>query len=203
MLENTFFQLLGNYSDDDDYIKECWIELHSNYSSSSRHYHNLSHISSMLSELETVGHLVNDFDCLQFAIFYHDIIYTSHKSDNELQSALLFENRIAKTSFKGIGKCFKQIEATKKHLQSEDGDTNVLLDLDLAILGSDPSDNWVYASNIRKEYSLFPDFVYNRGRKKVLKAMLDMPQVYATTYFSKAYEAKAKSNLLSELKRLE
>jgi len=202
VLESKFFQLLGNCTDDKVYIKECWVELHSYYSSSSRHYHNLKHISSMLNELETVRHLINDIDCLQFAIFYHDIIYKSTKSDNELQSARLFKRRISNTSFKEIEKCIKQIEATKNHSRSEDGDTNLLLDLDLAILGSDPDDYLVYASNIRKEYSVFPDFIYRRGRKKIMKEMIENVDLFKTPHFKNLYQDKAIQNMKNEIERL-
>lgn len=202
MLEKTFFSLFSTYSDDKDYMQTCWKELKTSYSGASRHYHNLSHIQTMLTELEMVKHLAEDLDCLQFAIFYHDVIYKSTRSDNEHKSALKFKEHIGKTGFKNLEKCFAQIEETKEHKVSKFSDTNLLLDLDLAILGSDEQSYYEYAKNIRKEYKVFPDFVYKRGRKKVLRHLLEIENLYKLPFFRDKYASRAKGNLEKELKSL-
>ncbi|MCK7591665.1 hypothetical protein M0G43_13840 [Subsaxibacter sp. CAU 1640] len=203
MLEQTFIDLITNYSDNKSYNLECWKEIKKNYTSKSRHYHNLQHLEHMLNELESVKSQVQDLDTLLFAIYYHDIFYKSTKTDNEHQSALLFEKRISKTTFPNINKCKAQIEATKEHKLSTDPDTNLLLDLDLSILGKDPKEYQTYSANIRKEYKIYPNFMYRKGRAKALNSILQQDTIFKTDTFITKYEAQARENLKTELELLE
>lgn len=202
MIKEKFLILIRKYSENEDYNLECWNEIENNYSSKSRHYHNLEHLENMFSELNKIQSEVKNLDCLLFAIYYHDIVYKSTKSNNERQSALAFENRIAKTSFEKLNECILQIEATKEHKMSDDYDTNILLDLDLSILGKEPEQYKKYSESIRKEYHIYPDFMYRKGRKKVLNSILELDFIYKTDYFKRLYENQAKENLRLELKQL-
>jgi len=202
MLKEKFLNLLAKYSNKEDYNLECWSEIKNCYTSHSRYYHNLKHLKNMLSELIQIQSEVEDLDGLLFAIYYHDIVYKSTKSNNEHQSALVFKNRIAPTSFQNLKKCMLQIEATKEHKTSEDTDTNILLDLDLSILGKTTEEYKIYTESIRKEYQIYPDFLYKKGRKKVLKSLLELDSIYKTDYFKNQYENQAKENLKLELQLL-
>ena len=202
MIKQKFLNLIRKYSSNEDYNLECWNDIENNYSSKSRHYHNLEHLDNMISELSKIQLEVNNLDCLLFAIYYHDIIYKPTKSDNEHQSALLFKNRIAKTSFDKLSECIAQIEATKEHKLSADNDTNILLDLDLSVLGKSTEEYKKYSENIRKEYRIYPDFMYRKGRKKVLKSILELDFIYKTDFFKQLYENQAKKNLKLELNQL-
>jgi len=82
------------------------------------------------------------------------------------------------------------------------GNTNILLDLDLSILGKDPQYYLEYAAAVRKEYSIYPDFMYRRGRKKVLKKMLEQECIFKTDLFKEKYESQARKNLQSELLKI-
>lgn len=198
MLKEKFIQLISHYSDDHKYNENCWNEIEHNYTASNRHYHNMGHLDHMCHELNPIKSEVRNLDAFLFSIFYHDIIYKSTRSDNEYRSALAFEKTIGKTSFKSIDYCKSQIEATKEHQLSKDRDTNILLDLDLSILGTNPQQYLEYAAAVRKEYSIYPDFMYCSGRKKVLKKMLEQESIYKTEFFKEKYECQANKNLQSE-----
>ena len=193
---------MKKYSDNKNYNLECWNEIEKNYSSKSRHYHNLEHLENMFTELNNVESKINDLDTLLFSVYYHDIIYKSTKKDNELQSALIFEKRISKTSFVKLSECMAQVEATKEHKLSNDNDTNLLLDIDLSILGKSTNEYRKYCDNIRKEYHIYPDFMYKKGRKKVLKSLLELDSIYKTDFFKQKFENQAKENLRQELNQL-
>jgi len=193
---------MKKYSDSEEYNLGCSDELSTQYSSKSRHYHNLEHLENMLKMLEEVEAEVNDTDTLLFSIFYHDIVYKATRADNEYQSALLFEKHISKTSFESTSASMLQIELTKEHLLSEDKDTNILMDLDLSILGSSPEKYDKYQRSIRKEYIIYPDFMYKKGRVKVLKSVLDTRSIFKTDYFKDKFEDQARINLWEELKGL-
>lgn len=142
-----------------------------------------------------------DFDVLLFSIFYHDIIYNSKRSDNELKSAQLADDRLAKLGVSNdqIRKCHRQILATKEHNNETESDTNFLVDFDLAILGDGPKIYLEYTKKIRKEYAIYPDFMYNKGRRKVLRHFLEMDGIFKTREFKAIFEQQARKNIRTEL----
>ena len=193
---------MSRYTDQKDYVLECWTEIENEYSAETRYYHNLAHIDNMLSELKNIESNVKEKDALLFSIYYHDIIYNTAKSDNEFKSAMLFKKRIERTKFTQLGKCVQQIELTKEHELSIDNDTNILLDIDLSILGKSNKEYQEYSEDIRREYKMYSDYEYKNGRKKVLIELLKAPSIYKTDYFKEKYEAIARNNLNLELKSL-
>ncbi len=203
MLKEKFLGLIGQYSTDMDYHGACWQEIETQYSAKSRYYHNLEHLEHMISGLEQVKTHIENLDALLFSIYYHDIIYKPTKSNNEHQSTLFFEKRITNTSFDSIPLCMTQIEATKAHQKSTTHDTNILLDLDLSILGQPPDTYYKYTKKIRKEYRMYPNFMYRKGRKKVLSHFLALESIFKTDFFKNQYEQQARENLNYELNQLQ
>ncbi len=201
-LEQTFLNLIRQYHQEEAFNMACWQEIERNYSANPRHYHNLLHLQKMISELEDCQPQLQDWDAILFSVYYHDIIYNVRRSDNEVKSADFMESRLSKTSFQRIEHCKMQIKASKNHQESEDSDTNYFLDADLSILGQDWPTYENYVQQIRKEYRIYPEFLYKRGRKKVLRHFLDMESVYHTNHFADKYESRARNNLKRELQAL-
>ena len=204
MLKEIFIALCASYTKDKTLIETCWSEIEKNYSDKSRHYHTFKHLEEMFKQLAAVKTQIADWDTILFSMYYHDVIYDVLHNDNEVNSAKYAAKRLAKLGFPAdkIEKCKAQIEATKTHARSADHDTNIFLDADLAVLGKDENKYLDYTKQIRKEYSYYPDFVYNPGRKKILKHFLDMFSIYKTDYFIDLYESRAKLNIEEELLNL-
>jgi predicted metal-dependent HD superfamily phosphohydrolase len=95
--------------------------------------------------------------------------------------------------------CEAQILATKSHVKSADSDTNYFTDADLSILGQPWETYSAYYKNVRKEYAIYPDLIYNPGRKKVLTHFLAMDSIFKTDIFYQKFEMQAKENLQQEL----
>ena len=201
LLQNIFTSLLKNYSDDPDIIDECWKEIEKQYSGSRRFYHTLYHLVNLYEQLSEVKDRIRQWDTLLFTLFYHDIIYNSMRGDNEERSALVAEKRLKTLSVPTgiIRDCREQILATKKHVSSADDDTNYFIDADLSILGQPWEQYNIYRGQVRKEYSVYPDIVYNPGRKKVLQHFLDMPFIFKTGFFTSKFEMRARQNLFREI----
>ncbi len=102
-----------------------------------------------------------------------------------------------------ILQCEEQIRATKKHILSISSDTNYFIDADLSVLGQSWEVYADYFQNIRKEYAVYPDLVYNPGRKQVLNHFLSMERIYKSDYFYQKFEFQAKENLKAELALLQ
>ena len=204
MLKETFIELLINYTDNDCLINELWSEIEKNYSSKKRHYHSLQHLGSLLAQLTEVKGEIQNWNTILFTLYYHDIVYNSIKSNNEEKSAKIAEKRMKQilVSIDMIESCKKQILATKSHIKSPDNDTNYFIDVDLSVLGQAWEAYSLYYKNVRKEYSIYPDFVYNPGRKKVLNHFLTMDRIFKTEFFYKKFEIQAKHNLIREINTL-
>lgn len=137
------------------------------------------------------------------ALIYHDIVYRAGRKDNEARSADQAVRFLMKA---GVGeaeqvRCRKLIMATKTH-EAATEEEGVLVDLDLAVLARDPPSYNTYARNVRKEFSLFPNFLYRPGRKKALLHFLEKPYIYHGEVAREKWEAKARYNIEHELRSL-
>jgi len=204
MLKDTFIALVSNYTNDKSLINKLWEEIEKSYSSKRRHYHTLSHLENLLSQLIEIKDKINNWETVLFTLYYHDVVYHALNSDNEEKSAELAEKRMKQLSVSAeiIENCKAQILATKKHQSNSDSDTNYFTDADLSVLGQSWETYKDYYQNVRKEYSIYPSIIYNPGRKKVLHHFLDMERIYKTEYFHAKFESQAKQNLRNELKEL-
>ena len=204
MLKGTYIELLTNYTDEKGLINDLWAEIENNYTDKKRHYHNLSHLDNLLNQLFLVKDKIEHWDTITFSLFYHDIIYNASGSGNEEKSAKLAEKRMKQINVpvQIVESCKLQILATKSHVDNADEDTNYFLDADLSILGADYETYKMYSQNIRQEYSIYPNLVYNPSRKKVLQHFIDMKRIFKTEYFYNKLETIAKTNLLKELNTL-
>ncbi len=200
MLKNTFLDLIKRYTADENLPTELWLELEKNYTNSNRYYHTLQHLDSLQQELLLIKTSIVDWDTLLFSLYYHDVIYNSLKSNNEAKSAELATARMKLIGIDSemIEKCQNQILATQKHYFSTDNDTNFFTDADLSVLGQDWGTYTRYYQNVRKEYAIYPNIIYNSGRKKVIKHFLEMESIYKTDYFFDKFEMQAKENLKRE-----
>ena len=137
MLTDTFLQLVNKYSKDKELSTNLWLEIFTKYSEPKRQYHTIDHLEAIISDLTEVKSRVSDWDTMLFTVFYHDIIYKASSNTNEGDSAKLAMQRLSEIGYPAekVAKCANMILSTKKHEQSEDSDTNYLIDTDLAILG--------------------------------------------------------------------
>ena len=199
-LKQTFLQFVNLYTST-AFANNLWTEVEITYSQRDRHYHNLTHLENLLHQLIQVKTGIADWNTTLFTLFYHDIVYNPLKNDNEDQSAQLAVQRMRELNLppSNIEKCRGQILATIGHQVAIDQDTNYFTDADLSILGADWEVYQQYANNVRREYSNYPDAVYNLGRAKVLKHFLVMEKIYKTEYFHQRFEVNAKLNLEREL----
>jgi len=202
-LHQNFKNLIQKYNQDNSLQENLWLEIETYYTSKKRYYHTLNHLDNLFQELFPIKDKLEDWETIQFSIFYHDIIYNASRNDNEEKSAILEIERLKEIglSENQILKCNHQILMTKSH-EISDNDTNYFTDADLSILGKNWETYEEYYKQIRKEYRIYPDFIYNRGRKKALKQFLEMKRIFKTDYFFEKYEKQARLNLQSELEFL-
>lgn len=203
-LSDLWLNLIVPYYQSADKAGELFEEIVTSYSEKSRYYHTCEHLKDLFKLSVEYGHRLENVEVVRFAIFYHDIVYKSSRSDNEIKSAALAKSRLGELNVfdDQIETIEKFILSTKRHQPLECSFPNDLLyflDFDLSILGASSEVYDRYAKAIRMEYNQFPDFLYKPGRKKVLKRLLEKPFIYRTSDFKTKYEAQAKKNLHNEL----
>jgi predicted metal-dependent HD superfamily phosphohydrolase len=209
-LKQKYNELLLNIGFEEKEILLHWLNLEKAYSNKSRHYHNLSHINDMIESYETYFDQLKSPNEILFAIFYHDFVYSASKKDNELKSAefalSIFTDVKPDRFLKPVGFAelnkhlvFDAISATQHHQHNIIDDINWLIDFDLKILAKDWDDYKIYFEQIRKEYRIYPDFLYKPGRAKALKHFLENEFIFQTEEFRGLYEEKARTNIEKEI----
>lgn len=184
-------------------IQSCWSKLANAYGKRARHYHNLNHLEQMFHEMIPVKNRFDSWAAAVIALGFHDAVYQVTSSRNEEQSAAFAFRELSALGVeaKYLQACEKLILATKRHEAFNDSSA-LFVDADLSILGSEPAAYESYVRLIRKEYWIFPDWMYRKGRKKVLEHFIHRKRIYHSDYFSARYEEAAKRNLSMELSTL-
>ena len=169
-----------------------------------RHYHTTGHLHACLAQLDAHRALAHEPDVVELALWFHDAVYDPRASDNEAQSARLAADtlRAAGLPEATVAKVESLILATRTHETDGDPDTALLLDIDLAILGSPPDTYQAYASAIRREYAWVPEPDYRAKRAAVLARFLHRPRLFLTEPFFARHEAPARANLAREIQTL-
>ena len=92
------------------------------------------------------------------------------------------------------------ILSTQKHQAVvPSGDINLFLDIDLSILGASEEDYKKYFTDTRKEYFMFPRFLYAKGRTKVLSSFLQRDSIFFTQDAIMKWEKQARINMQQEI----
>jgi predicted metal-dependent HD superfamily phosphohydrolase len=189
------------YVGDDAQLLERLLQRHRE---KQRRYHTATHVAWVIRHIEELVELepVDHHDEIIAAAFYHDAIYEPTHPANERASA-----RLARRDLTALGwseeraeRVATMIEATEHGAAAPPtGDTAILLDADLAILGADPSTYATYVSAIRVEYRHVDDDGWRHGRTAVLQGFLDRPTIFTTPTGRDRWESNARVNLAEEL----
>ena len=170
--------------------------------SSNRFYHTIDHVIYMLDNIDNFKLTSKKRLKLEIAIWFHDVIYDSKKTDNEEKSG-----KYANFFLKMIGvpkkhrKEVKQLILITSHKEIPKSKLErIICDLDLLEF----SEKWHLENSfkIRKEYSHLSDDDWNKGRKEFLEFMLLKKYIYNTSEYRDGLEVKTRTNLIEELNLL-
>lgn len=167
------------------------------YSEPHRHYHGLQHLEECLGHFEASMGQAQQAGEVELALWFHDAIYDLKGQDNERRSADWARQALAAAgaSAQMLARVDGLIMATRHAAQPIEPDQQLLVDIDLAILGAPPTRFAQYDLQVRAEYSWVPGFVYRFKRKAVLKGFLARPSIYNTPDFVARFEGQARINL--------
>jgi predicted metal-dependent HD superfamily phosphohydrolase len=174
------------------------------YTEPHRAYHTLQHLAECLCFFDAARTLMQRPDEVELALWFHDVIYDTRRSDNEEASAqwaqqLLLEVGAPPATTQRVGDL---IRLTNHVAEPQDGDGMLLLDIDLAILGAEPARFDEYERQVRQEYRWVAWPAFCMGRTKILRNFLQRPTIYRTGFFQTRFEAQARTNLAASLDNL-
>jgi predicted metal-dependent HD superfamily phosphohydrolase len=173
------------------------------YSEPHRAYHNLNHIADCLAQLAPVPD-AGDRNAVELALWLHDVVYVPGASDNEGRSAAWAVDlcRSAALPPEFGRRVSDLILATRHDVPATTPDAQLMVDVDLSILGREPAVFDGYEAAIRLEYRRVPQIVYRLGRGKILRGFLARPAIFTTAWFHSRYESAARHNIERSLARL-
>lgn len=174
-----------------------------------RRYHTAAHVAWVIRHVDELAAAepVDHLDEVMAAAFYHDAVYEPAYPANERASARLARRDLGSIGWDAdaVERVASMIEATEHGATGAEGatgDTAVLVDADLAILGADPAGYSTYVTGVRAEYRHVSDDEWRSGRAAVLEAFLEQPTIYSTPTGRDRWETRARANLAAELASL-
>ena len=183
---------------------DVYDQLSAAYSDPHRHYHSVAHIADCLERLDEARHFAEALAEVEIALWFHDAIYDPMSSKNELKSAEWANEFLSGAGIEEpvCGNVYSHIMATVHESAPADGDTALLVDIDLSILGRNNDVYDQFEQNVRKEYRWVPKPLYRHKRKEILLSFLARETIFATRFFKDRYESQARVNLRNAIDNL-
>jgi predicted metal-dependent HD superfamily phosphohydrolase len=185
-------------------LREIHASVLARYREPPRHYHTVQHLDECFARWPEIrAHTAHPAE-VEIALWYHDAIYDTHRSDNEALSA-----QLARGTALDLGlapdraqRIADLILFTRHAVEPEGPDAEALVDVDLSILGTAPARFDEYERQVRQEYSWVPEETFRRRRGEILEQFLARRSIYSTPLFRERYEPAARANLERSLKSL-
>ncbi len=184
--------------------EEVFAELVQAYCEPHRAYHNLDHVQHCLAEFDLVRDLAENPAALELAIWFHDGIYRVWSTKNEIRSARWAADELGRGGAppEMAHQVARLVLATRHQATPASRDEQLMVDIDLAILGQPQYRFDKYERQIRQEFRWFPTALYRRRRIAVLEGFLARNSVFATVPFQDRYEARSRENIRRSLAAL-
>jgi predicted metal-dependent HD superfamily phosphohydrolase len=175
------------------------------YNELHRYYHTVAHIDACLALFDGIGHAHAERPAeVMAALLYHDAVYRPGHRDNELSSADLARRDLSKMGAAGEAhmRIARMILATESHGKAETADEQLVLDIDLSILGADEATFEKYEEQIRHEYAFVEKDAFRNGRRRILQEFAQRKFIFWTPVMYERFEEQARRNLVRAIARL-
>lgn len=173
------------------------------YAEPQRHYHSQQHLRECLTQSGEIERLADDPGEVLIALWFHDAVYDTHARGNEAASADWARDIVAAAGGReAADRVHALVMSTEHHAVPTTRDAQVLVDVDLSILGADAARFDEYERQVREEYRHVPELLFRTKRRSVLQGFLARPRLYNTEAFVSRLEARARQNLHRSIERL-
>jgi predicted metal-dependent HD superfamily phosphohydrolase len=184
--------------------RDLFQELDAAYSAPDRHYHTAHHIDACLAQVHRYRTVATQPAEIEIALWFHDAIYDTRRNDNEPRSADWASQCLTSAGADAaqLSRIRALILATRHAAAADDSDQQLMVDIDLGILGRPRTVFDDYEAAIRREYHWVPWPRYAESRIAVLTGFLDRPFIYATAPLRDRFETQARLNIAHAIARL-
>jgi predicted metal-dependent HD superfamily phosphohydrolase len=184
--------------------QEAFEELIRAYASADRFYHNLIHVQDCLSIFDQTKYITVHPEEVELAIWFHDTVYDTRRNDNEQKSAEWAGSIIRQAGLEHAvaERVTRAILATRHNSEVTESDAQLMVDVDLSILGKDTDTFWRYDENIRKEYAWVPERLFREKRTEILRGYLARKSIYYLETYRERFEERARANLKQAIEKL-
>ena len=174
------------------------------YAEPHRKYHTRQHLNACLMHFEAVRQTATHPHEIELALWFHDAVYDIPGAGNEAQSADWARDVLRATgaSTEVAARVHALVMATCHTTRPQTPDQEILLDVDLAILGAPAAVFDAYESHIRAEYASVPEEAFRKGRRYILEEFLARKPIFRSHYFNSRYETQARINLRRSINQL-
>jgi predicted metal-dependent HD superfamily phosphohydrolase len=174
------------------------------YGEPHRRYHTVQHLDECFARLDEAPVPVEHPCEVELALWFHDTVYDTRRSDNEAKSAALARSEGARAGLAEavLARLDALILATRHDASPATPDATLLVDVDLAILGA-PVDRFdEYERQVQAEYGWVPEPIFRRKRREILEGFLSRPRLFGTDAFRARFEDAARANLSRSIRAL-
>jgi predicted metal-dependent HD superfamily phosphohydrolase len=180
-------------------------QLQAAYCEPQRHYHTQQHLQECLSHFTAAMDAATHPGEVEIALWFHDAVYDIHGHNNEHLSAQWAVQALAQAGADSsvTQRVLELIMATCHDAAPTGPDQQLLVDIDLSILGAPAARFDEYDRQVQAEYSWVPSDMYRAKRKEILISFLGRPFIYSTPHFRDRYEMQARANLTQCIKNQE
>ncbi len=171
--------------------------LQRSYGEPQRRYHTMQHLGECLAWFEREKALAERPGEVALALWFHDAVYDVHAHDNEARSADWARQALLAAGVQEAAaeRVHALVMATCHDAVPEGRDAELLIDIDLSILGAERARFDEYERQVAEEYGFVPEAVRLPRRRAILQRFLDRPALYATPRMHAQLEARARVNL--------
>lgn len=179
-------------------------ELLQRWSEPHRAYHDLRHLLRVLESIDLLTD-AREHPELVAAAWFHDAVHEGRAGHDEQRSADLALDRLTTAGW-ARDKAHRVAElvlVTVDHSPADsDHDAQLLVDADLAILGTDERTYAEYAAAVRREYAHVSDVDFAAARCEILAALLTKQPLFHSARAVALWETTARHNVLREISEL-
>jgi predicted metal-dependent HD superfamily phosphohydrolase len=188
----------------DPAIGDAFDRLHTAWAGPQRRYHDLRHLAACLCEIDRAAFVPATADVIELALWYHDAIYEPGARDCEPRSAdLLVRDAAALAIPRELAGCAADLVRATAHAAAPtacgDPATDLIVDIDLSILGRDRVAFLDYEYSVEEEYAAIPTAAFRTARGQFLGSLLATQFIFRTPIFRARYEERARANIRSLL----
>lgn len=184
-------------------------DLLARWSEEHRSYHDRAHLLAVLTAIDKLLAAGEPSGAhpraVVLAAWFHDAVYAGVPGGDEDASAALAAELLPGAGIDApeCAEVVRLVRLTASH-DPETGDAAgaLLCDADLEVLGRPAGAYARYAQAVRREYAHVPEVDFRNGRARVLSALLEAGQLYATPTGTALWDESARVNLAAEITAL-